>query len=136
MVDAYALVEKHNQLSGGDCPINEYRQFIANTVLDYARRDSTNDIIIEYSPLTMDSYTKKFTDLFKCLINVGRPHGPKNARVVHLEPYEMLWEDKHEKYNSFTKQVEYLSEFLDRMIVTESRISADDINDVDEIAKE
>lgn len=134
MVDAYALVEKHNQLSGGDCPINEYRQFIADTVLDYARRDSTNDIIIEYSPLTMDSYTKKFTDLFKCLINVGRPHGPKKARVVHLEPYEMLWEDKHEKYNSFTKQVEYLSEFLDKMIVTESRISSDDINDVDETA--
>jgi hypothetical protein len=49
--------------------------------------------------------------------------------VFHLEPYEMMWKDKHEKYTSFMEQVEYLSQFLDRVEVKESRITHDDIDE-------
>ena len=128
MEDAYKLVDMCQQTNGGDCPVTEFRQFIADKTLEYARRDSTDEIIIEYSPLTMESYTKTLDEIFKCLIHVSRPRGPKNARVVHLEPYEMMWKDKHEKYTTFTEQVEYLSEFLDKMYVDESRITYEDID--------
>ena len=134
MDDTYQFVDMHQQLNGGDCPINEFHQFIHDKVLEYARQDSTDEIIIEYSTLTMESYTKTLTEIFKCLVQVSRPRGPKSAQVVHLEPYEMMWKDKHEKYTTFGEQVQYLSEFLDRMEVKETRLSADDVIPVDEIA--
>ena len=93
-----------------------FRQFIADKTLEYARRDSNDEIVIEYSPLTMESYTKTLEGMFKCLIQVSRPRGPKNAKVLHFEPYEMMWKDKHEKYTTFAEQAEYLSEFLDKML--------------------
>ena len=40
-----------------------------------------------------------------------------------------MWKDKHEKYTTFAEQAEYLSEFLDKMQVNESRISYEDIDD-------
>lgn len=129
MDDTYKLVQMYQETNGGDCPVAEFRQFIADKTLEYARRDSTDTIIIEYSPLTMESYTQTLDDIFKCLVHVSRPRGPRNARVVHLEPYEMMWKDKHEKYTSFMEQVEYLSEFLDKMHVDESRITYEDIDD-------
>ena len=129
MEDSYKLVQMYQETNGGDCPVNEYRQFISDKTLEYARRDSTQDIVIEFSPLTMESYNKTLDEMFRCLIQVSRPRGPRNARVVHLEPYEMMWKDKHEKYTSFMEQVEYLSQFLDRVEVKESRITAEDIDE-------
>ena len=82
----------------------------------------------------METYTKKLEEIFKCLIEVSRPRGPRNARVLHMTPYEMVWEDKHEKYASFNKQVEWLSGFLDRMDVSETRINSEDVIPVDEMA--
>lgn len=129
MDDTYRFVDMYQQTNGGDCPVTEFRQFIADKTLEYARRDSNDDIVIEYSPLTMESYTKTLEEIFKCLIQVSRPRGPKNAKVLHFEPYEMMWKDKHEKYTTFAEQAEYLSEFLDKMQVNESRISYEDIDD-------
>ena len=129
MEDSYKLVQMYQETNGGNCPVAEFRQFIADKTLEYARRDSTDTIIIEYSPLTMESYTKTLEEIFKCLIQVSRPRGPRNARVVHLEPYEMMWKDKHEKYTSFMEQIEYLSEFLDRMEVKETRMTTDDLDE-------
>lgn len=129
MEDTYKFVEMHQQENNGDCPVTELRQFISDKTLEYARRDSTKDIVIEYSPLTMQSYTDTLDEMFKCLIQVSRPRGPRNARVVHFEPYEMMWKDKHEKYTTFMEQVEYLSQFLDRMEVGESRITNEDVDD-------
>ena len=134
MVDVYKFVEYQQLENDGSCPINDMKQFIADKALEYARRDSTNEIIIEYSPLTMDLYTQTLDEMFKCMVQVSRPRGPKNARVVRLEPYEMMWKDKHEKYTSFMEQVEYLSSFLDRIEVGESSISANDVIPVDELA--
>ena len=134
MEDTYKFVEMHQQENGGDCPVAELKQFIADKTLEYARRDSTKDIVIEYSPLTMESYTKTLDDMFHCLIQVSRPRGPRNARIVHFEPYEMMWKDKHEKYTTFMEQVEYLSQFLDRVEVTETNLSAEDVVPVDERA--
>jgi len=131
MEDTYTLVEHWQMHNAGDCPYNEYRQFISDKALEYARRDSTKDIVIEFSPLTMESYTSTLDEIFRCLVQVSRPRGPRNARVVHLEPYEMIWKDKHEKYTSFGEQVQYLSEFLDRMEVTESRITYNDTTPVE-----
>lgn len=129
MEDSYKFVQMYQETNGGDCPVNEYKQYISDKTLEYARRDSTDEIIIEYSPLTMESYTKTLDEIFRCLIQVSRPRGPRNARVFHLEPYEMMWKDKHEKYTSFMEQVEYLSQFLDRVEVKESRITHDDIDE-------
>ena len=39
--------------------------------------DSTDEIIIRNSPLTMDSFYKNLMDMFKCLINVSRPRKNK-----------------------------------------------------------
>ena len=129
MEDSYKFVQMYQETNGGDCPVNEYKQYISDKTLEYARRDSTDEIIIEYSPITMESYTKTLDEIFRCLIQVSRPRGPRNARVFHLEPYEMMWKDKHEKYTSFMEQVEYLSQFLDRVEVKESRITHDDIDE-------
>lgn len=134
MDDSYKFVEDYGLSNDGNIPVPVFQQFIHDRVLQYARNDSTEEIVIEYSPLTMQSYTETLTELFKCLINVSRPRGPRNARFLHMEPYEMIWEDKHEKYTSFNKQVEWLSGFLDRMEVSESRISADEVVPVDEVA--
>ena len=127
MDDTYALVQQYEMSEDGNVPVTVFRQFIQDKVLEYARGDSTDEIIIERAALTMESYTNTLTELFKCLVNVSRPRGPKNARYLHMEPYEMVWEDKHEKYSSFNKQVEWLSGFLDRMLPTETNISADDV---------
>ena len=136
MEDSYAFVDKYTMQESGDVPVAVYKQFIADKVLEYARMDSTDEIIIEYSPLTMESYTKTMDELFRCLVDVSRPRGPKNARVLHMEPNVMMWQDKNEKYTTFNQQVEYLSQFLDRMEVSESRITADDVVAVDDIALE
>lgn len=134
MEDSYNLVDHYAQDNAGDVPLKEFNQFIHDKALEYARNDSTEDIVIEYSPITMEHYTETLTDIFKCLVNVGRPQGPKGAKYVHMEPNEMMWKDKHEKYTSFMEQVEYLSEFLDRMDFTESRLSSDDVIPVDDVA--
>lgn len=134
MQAVYDFVDFWANNNEGNVPIPEFQQFIHDKVLAYARNDSTDTIIIEYSPLTMESYTNTLTELFKCLVDVSRPRGPKTARYLHMEPVEMMWEDKHEKYISFNKQVEWLSGFLDRMEVSETRISGDDVVPVDQIA--
>ncbi len=127
MEDSYKFVDMWQLQNSGDCPVGEYKQYIADKTLEYARNDSTDEIIIEYSPLTMESYTKTLDEIFKCLISVSRPRGPKNARVLHMEPMEMMWADKHEKYLTFTDQVEYLSQFLDKMHVTETSMEVGDL---------
>ena len=128
MENSYKFVDMWQLQNSGDCPVGEYKQYIADKTLEYARNDSTDEIIIEYSPLTMESYTKTLDEIFKCLISVSRPRGPKNARVLHMEPMEMMWVDKHEKYITFTDQVEYLSQFLDKMHVTETSMDVGDLN--------
>ena len=127
MEDVYKTADYYIQNNNGDIPVSDYMQFIKDKALEYARNDSTEDIIIERSVTTMEEYTKTLDEMFKCLIDVSRPRGPKGKKVLHIEPNEMLWKDKHEKYVSFTQQIEYLSEFLDRMEVTESRLSGDDL---------
>ena len=134
MQDIYDFVDEYNKTDDGNVPVTAFQQFIHDKALEYARNDSTDTIIIEYSTLTMETYTKKLEEIFKCLIEVSRPRGPRNARVLHMTPYEMVWEDKHEKYASFNKQVEWLSGFLDRMEVSETRINSDDVIPVDEMA--
>lgn len=134
MKDVYNLVDYYAQNNLGDVPISIYKQFIADKVLEYARGDSNDEVKIEYSPVTMENFTEILDELFKCLIEVSRPKGPKSARVLHMEPREMLWKDKHEKYTSFAQQIEYLSEFLDRMDFTETRLSSEDVIPVDDVA--
>ena len=88
MEASYRLVADHPD---GDVPMMEYRQFIHDKTLEYARRDSTDAIVIEYSPLTMESYTNTLDGLFKCLVIVSRPRGPRDNRILHMEPMEMMW---------------------------------------------
>ena len=134
MEDVYSFVDEYTNSNDGQVPKKVYDQFIEDHALAYARQDSTDEIIIEYSPLTMDRFRKILEDIFKCLINTSRPKGPRNNRYIEMSIFEMMWEDKHEKYASFNKQVEWLSGFLDRMIVDEHRISAEDVVPVDEMA--
>ena len=80
---------------------------------DYARKESSGPLVINYSLITMDKLKDKFQKLFKCLVNVGRASKKTNG-MVPLERVELLWQER-EHYTSadHNDKVFLLSEFLD-----------------------
>ena len=84
-------------------------QFIADFSDNYAKHESTNRIIIVNSPDTMQTIQTTFENIFKCLVNVGKPDKHKQCK---LEKVELMW-----KQNEDAKASQYvLQDFLDSMI--------------------
>ena len=127
MKDSYDLVDDCPQ---GICPKLRLEQFIRDKAQEYAVGDSTDEIIITRSPLTMESLYKNLMDLFKCLVNVSRPRKNKenkknpDEKVVVLEKAMLLWDDKNSKTDKFNQQLLYLGDLLDNLEVSEERIQS------------
>lgn len=89
---------------------NEIRKFNQECALDYAVRDSTEQIVITRAQLTIQQMFKIFEKMFKCLVNVGRPD---RKGMCSIERIELLWQPKDAKLQSTIKQQAFLlEEFL------------------------
>ena len=132
MKDSYKFVDNCPQ---GICPKTKFEQYIRDKALEYAKMDSTDEINISKSPITMDSLYKNLMDIFKCLINVSRPRKnpdkkkktEKNEKVVYMEKVSLMWDDKNTKTDKFTQQLQYLGDLMDHLEVREERITIEDI---------
>ncbi len=88
--------------------------FINNHTKQYAIGDSTNEIIIANSPITMETIRNSLTDIFKCLISVSRPNKQK---IVNLEAIELPWVSRDVKEQEFMSNLGSLDFFLDNIDV-------------------
>jgi hypothetical protein len=132
MKDSYAFVDSCPQ---GIVARTGLEQFIRDKARKYAEADSTEEIVITRSPLTMDALYEKLMEIFRCLINVSRPRKNKknkknpNEMVVEMEKVMLLWDDKNTKADKFTQQLAYLGELMDNLEVREERITMEDIKE-------
>lgn len=97
----------------------ELFDFLENEANKFAKRDSTEDINILNSPITLKNMKKYLEDIMKCLCNVTR----KNKQIV-LEKNELLWKEKESDVEAMRKTFE-LSSFLDNLIVDIELINND-----------
>lgn len=67
--------------------------FIKRFALEYARMESSKEIPIWLSVVAMEQLEKSLTEIFKCLVNVGRPR--KNGRML-ISKCELLWKEREE----------------------------------------
>jgi len=105
MKDVYELAEEPRTKQ-------EMFDFLENETNKYAKNDSTEDIDITKSPLTMEGIKKALDGILKCLCTVKR----KNKKFI-LEKNELIWKEKETDSEFINKKFE-LSEFLDDLIVT------------------
>lgn len=104
MKDVYELAENERSKQ-------EMFDFLENETQKYAKRDSTKEIDITQSPLTMENIKKTLDDIMKCLCKVKKKKG-----VYILEKNELMWKEKESDKEAMTKKFE-LSDFLDNLIV-------------------
>ena len=92
----------------------ELTTFLQEFAKEYAKKESTSDILIPLSTLTMDTLYKTFEKIFNCLIKTSRPN--KNG-FIEMERVELLWKER-EYYNSQNQsdKVFILAEFLDTTV--------------------
>lgn len=98
----------------------EIDKFLTDFSQKYAMKESTNEIIITRSILTMQSLVKTFEKIFKCLIKVSRP---TKEGIVNMERVELLWQEK-EYFNSqnLNEHIFVLADFLDLSDSTSEKI--------------
>lgn len=83
--------------NNGKCSKTQVIDFINSHALKYAQMESTEKVIIDHSVLTMQKLTDTLENMFKCMVNVGKPDKDKN---VSLSKTEILWKERIE----FTRQ--------------------------------
>lgn len=97
------------------CTKQELNQFIIDFVYKYADSNSTINILIKNSPLTIKKLKNTFEKLFKCLVNCSRP----SNGVITMQKQELLWK-KREFYSGDKNDKLYiLEDFLDAYIKVE-----------------
>lgn len=104
MTDVYDFVDAHKAI-----PRPEIEQFVCDYGLTYAQKESSARVIIERSPETMETINNTFMNIFKCLVNIGKPDKHRNCK---MEKVELMWK-QHEE--GLGKQY-VLQDFLDSMI--------------------
>lgn len=117
--DVYAFASENETVAQ-----SEYKKFISDHATRYADGDSDGVVIIRNSPKTMETITNKLTDIFKCLVSVGRPN--KQKRIT-LSVIEMPWSDKETKERNFLTNLGSLDFFLDNLEVKFEDISFEDL---------
>lgn len=90
----------------------EVYDFLENETIKYAKRDSTEEIDILNSPLTLEGIKEALDGIMKCLCTVKR----KNKKII-LEKNELIWKEK-ESDNDIANRKFELSDFLDDLLVT------------------
>ena len=117
--DVYKFVSENETTDKGTL-----KKFIEDHALMYADGDSSEDVIIRNSPLTMDTITDKLNEMFKCLVNVSKPNRQKK---VTLSVIELPWVDKETKERNFLSNIGSLDFFLDNLEVKIEDITMEDI---------
>ena len=125
MNSTYDFVLEHTDEKGkAKCTVGEINEFIWNFVQSYAKKESTKDIIITVSPVTIDEMNKMMHKIFKCLVEVGKPN--KNHEIK-MHRAELIWVEREvkEAHRESVKNSKLfqLSEFMDAM-----KISEEDVN--------
>lgn len=112
----YDFVEEHERVHK-----TEIDMFIRNFTIEYATEASTDKIIIEMSPLTIDTMLKIFTNIFKCLVECSRP---KKKGFVTMKKVELLWQEKEDNYSvkEQNEKIFALAEFLEYIDVDKEDI--------------
>ena len=94
----------------GTCKQQELNDFIKNFAVRYAHKESTKQVFIERSMLTVKELIDKFTTIFKCLVDVSRPTKNKTVTMTRVE---LLWpEREHYIGEDLNNKLFILDEFL------------------------
>lgn len=126
MEDTYKFVEDSPD---GMTTKVELKEFINNRAQTYATNESKNGVIITLSPITMEKIERTLTNIFKCLVSVGRANKEGN---MSLKRNELLWVEKETKdlhRRNIQEHVFKLGEFLDCISVTTDTIENQDEKD-------
>lgn len=93
----------------------EIIRFINDFVMRYATNDSDDRVKIFNSPLTLEHMQNILTDIFKCLVNVGK----SRKDVVDLSRVELLWTPKEDKVSETNRMIFLLDDFIDNVKIKE-----------------
>lgn len=75
----------------GSCHKMDLDKFLVNFATQYAEQDSTVEVLIANSPLTIKKLKNTFERIFKCLVQCSRP---KKDGTIHMERQELLWKKR------------------------------------------
>lgn len=73
------------------CNKLELEKFLVGFATRYAEQDSTVELLIANSPLTIKKLKTTFEHIFKCLVKCSRPG---KDGLIHMEKQELLWKRK------------------------------------------
>lgn len=95
------------------CHKSELNKFLVDFTTKYANDNSTVEILINNSPLTIKKLKDTFEKLFKCLVKCSRPGKDGN---MNMERQELLWQKKPNPYDNPNNNLYILQDFIDAMI--------------------
>lgn len=132
-----------------DLPINEYLKsvyefsdlkvvhkndivnFNNDWALKYARRESSEMVMIDKSQLTMELLKNTFTKLFNCLVDKTRP---TKDGMVEMSRVELLWKERNlPNTNEMNEHIFALADFLDFNIIEVDEIEENEENVNDDV---
>lgn len=116
------IAESYKFANQGNCLKDEYNNFILAEAMKYARKDSTKEIDITHSPLTIEKLEKCLDDIFKCLFEVKR----SKKNTVTIEPVLFKWNTKEDDYKDLLSNISNLDDLLGLEVTSKSlKISKD-----------
>lgn len=124
MMSSYKFAEDHPK-----CQKSDLDKFLNDKVLEYLESDSTVDVVIKRSPLTVERLTHYYHDLFKCMVDVSRPRKDPEygSKTISLSQISLIWKDRGEEYDSFIEYISDLDDLLE-LNTTQSKITTTDLN--------
>jgi hypothetical protein len=105
MIETYKFSER------GTAKKSEIIDFCNDFAERYARRESTDKLVINYSIVMMDKLKDKFYKLFRCLVNVGKPK-KKDGNKCTMERVELLWKEKVDRTDNINECIFELADIL------------------------
>lgn len=120
MLETYTFVNDNDNRSK-----QEVFDFVDNFTSKYARDDSSEDVDITKSSLTMERLRKCLEDVFKCLVTVKI----KKKRCI-LTKNQLLWKEKETDVESLNKKF-VLAEFLDDLQIDITDIRIDELTKIE-----
>jgi hypothetical protein len=95
-------------------------KFIYDFTIEYAKMESKNGVIIEMSPITLQTMVEIFTNIFKCLVECSRP----KKGYLTMKKVELLWEEKQDNYSVtvMNEKIFALAEFLQYIDIDKEEI--------------
>ena len=105
MNDTYEFLDTHIQKSGdSEAKRSEIMSFIDKFVMEYADKASDDTVLILRSPDTIKRMQDIMYNVFKCLVDIGRPG---KGGVCKLAKNEILWKTKEEHEEQLLETISY-----------------------------